>query len=133
MTLKPEYYVIRLGRQIDPNKDNIVPGQLPVAQIARPREVGLRLNDRFRVEPIPEIPAPINGYGNEILRSELRDPVINFTTVECAAEYAQEMAEKNPKTLYAVMGILKVYESAKSPVIEKRFNENGELVIAGGI
>jgi len=128
--MKPEFYVIRLGRQRDNTKP--VLGQMPQA----PR--GQRGFRNFDVGPAPEElvaaePNPIyleaDGFGQELIRSELRDPVIVFSTQEIAEVHAKELATKNPKVLYGVLGVLSVYETGEAPVIEKTFNNAGELVL----
>lgn len=129
--MKPEFYVIKLGRLQDPNRAAIGVGAEAAPAQAAPRAAP-RAGARFELQAaIDEPPVQFEAYGYEIMRSELRDPVIRFTTAEAAEKYAQELAEKYPKTLYATMGVLKIFESAKAPLIEKRFNEQGELVIVG--
>lgn len=124
--MKPEFYVIRLGRAVDPNKP--VVGELPALNIAqaaprRARDLGQR------PEREPEVQVE-EGYGQELARSELKDPVIRFTTAEAAEKYAQSEAMKHPKVAYAVLGVLSVFETLEPTVIEKRFNNKGELVLS---
>jgi len=131
--MKPEFYVIRLGRQVDPNKPVI--GQAPVHDgMERARRI-LRGFDRVEDGPQPA-PEPafegIEGYGQEISRGELRDPVIRFTTDEAAQAYAKEQAAKNPRVLFGVLTVTSVFETGEAPVIEKKFNQAGELVLNGG-
>lgn len=122
--MKPEFYVIRLGRNIDPNKMVIGHQPVPVARAAR-RPVPIE--DEIGVAGMP---GGNEGYGQEISRTDLRDPVIRFTTEAAAEKHAAELAEKSPKTLFAVLGVLKVFETTVPTVIEKRFNDKGELILS---
>ena len=133
--MKPEFYVIRLGRQVDPNKPVI--GQVPLNRennMERARRI-LRGFEPVEEGP-PQVPEPafegIEGYGQEISRGELRDPVIRFTTDEAAQAYAKEQAVKNPRMLFGVLTVTSVFETGEAPVIEKKFNQAGELVLNGG-
>ena len=133
--MKPEFYVIRLGRQVDPNKPVI--GHVPLNRelnMERARRV-LRGFEPVEEGP-PQVPEPafegIEGYGQEISRGELRDPVIRFTTDEAAQAYAKEQAAKNPRVLFGVLTVTSVFETGEAPVIEKKFNQAGELVLNGG-
>lgn len=125
--MKPEFYVIRLGRNVDPNK-LAIGLQAPVAARA-PRAP--RRNEIDVDAPEQILGADDQaGYGQEIARTELRDPVIRFTTEEAAERHAAELAEKSPKTLFAVLGVLRVFETTVPTVIEKRFNDKGELILS---
>lgn len=136
--MKPEFYVIRLGREINPDKP-IIGQQVAQPVQARARDRGLRGFEPALQDPPVEVDphfAGINGYGQEIARAELRDPVIRFTTKDIAEAYAQEQASKNPKVLYAVMEVAAVFETQEAPVIVKYFNNAGELVlnnVEGGV
>lgn len=123
--MKPEFYVIRLGRNIDPNKMIIGHQPIPAPRAARRP---IPIEDEIGVAGMPV--ADNEGYGQEISRTDLRDPVIRFTTEAAAEKYAAELAEKSPKTLFAVLGVLKVFETTVPTVIEKRFNDKGELILS---
>lgn len=133
--MKPEFYVIRLGRQRDPNK--MMYGQQPQAQaVPRAARNQRGMLDNFveaAGQPVVEgagaVYENVQGFGQELRRDELRDPVISFTTREIAEVHAKELAAKNPKVLYGVLGVLAVYETGEAPVFEKEFNNAGELVL----
>lgn len=55
-----------------------------------------------------------------------------FATEEAAVAEARELATKNPKEPYAVLGILGVYETVPADPIKKQFSEAGELVVSAG-
>lgn len=127
--MKPEFYVIRLGRA---TSGAVAPPPVPVAQRAARADAQLRARGFEEVLPpeaAPDLAGP-NEVGYEVSRAELRDPVVKFYTVESAEKYAQELAEKSPKVLFAVMGVLKVFETTVPTVLEKRFNDKGELVLS---
>lgn len=128
--MKPEFYVIRLGRSPNPNKAGI-PFPDAVQRAPAPLRQARGVAERFRLDDIedPPIRAIEQIMGREISRNELRDPVIVFDTEEAAEQYANEQAAKIPKTLFAVMGVLKVFETTQPTVIEKRFNDKGELIL----
>lgn len=132
---KPEFYVIRMDRKPDPQK--AIVGNMPVGVAPRNRNRAVGELRAFE-EPQPDFaqPAPnavfegVDGYGQELLRSELKDPVVKFTTQEAAEACAKDLAERTPKVLYGVLGVISLFETSKPTLIEKKFNERGELVLA---
>ena len=133
--MKPEFYVMKIGREVDPNKP-IIGNRPQQAQrigrvdraLAQPRAFAL---DEGEGPPnqVAEGWQDVNGFGEELSRAAMRDPVIRFSTQEAAEVYAKQLAEKNPKVLYGVFGVLSLFETSKAPIIEKKFNDAGELVV----
>lgn len=78
----------------------------------------------------PELIAPAEpakGYGWKIQSGEMKRLQWAFTTEEAACEYAKDQAEKSPKVLFGVFPCTKTYETTTPTVIQKSFNQDGEL------
>jgi len=56
-------------------------------------------------------------------------PTVIFPEIEMAEEEAKKQAALNPQKQYAVMGIVRVFETAAPTFITKAMNVNGELVL----
>jgi hypothetical protein len=69
--------------------------------------------------------------GKDFGFSMVRNNVITmaWNTKSAAENYAKEMAGKNPKTAYGVFSCVDVFETTVPEVIEKQFNDQGELVV----
>jgi hypothetical protein len=74
--------------------------------------------------------APAEGYGFGIQSADLKRMRNAFTTKAAADAYAKNQAELQPKTLFGVFGCLGTYETTTPTVIQKTFNEDGELTPA---
>lgn len=68
----------------------------------------------------------LNG-GHKIKRGEGPEEV--FLSEREAMQACEIIASQNPMTTYAVMGIIAIRETAKPTVINKRFTEEGELIL----
>lgn len=119
------WFVIPMDLAEDGNKARIVAGNnqqgfggFDVAQPVRPR--------RDAAPQVAPEPATI-GYGFALTAKDTKGITHAFTTEQSARDYAQELASKAPKTLYGVFGCMGTYETAVAPVIQKKFNEDGEL------
>jgi hypothetical protein len=118
-----------LGKKQDPNKTII--GNAPNGGGPRPAP---RLRRRDEVDELLDggeeaAPQGDQGYGFYIHRDDLKDMNAVFTTELAAENYAKEQAEKNPKTLYGVFGCVKVFETTTPTIIEKTYNDAGELLV----
>lgn len=74
----------------------------------------------------PPAPATV-GYGFTMGRNQKVE--IAFTTKAAAIEYAKQQASKTPTIAYGVYGCVDVFETTAPTVIEKQFNDGGELVL----
>lgn len=71
-------------------------------------------------------PVPV-GYGFKIASAETKRFNMAFTTKQLADDHAKAQAEQNPKVLFGVFGCEGTYETTTPTVIQKTFNEDGEL------
>lgn len=139
--MKPEFYVFRLGRGADPNAPLI--GARPQLQQPRARdnrgiargfadgEQLVAALEPANANPQRNVFVPnVEGFGEAIARADQKDAVIRFSNQEIAENYAQHLAALNPKVPYCVVGVLSVFETVEAPVIEKKFNAQGELVVS---
>ena len=134
-----EYYVFKLGKAEDTSVPRFGFGPQGPQRAAQPRRDGRRFEaaDALRLNVVddPEQPAPQppndgdGGYGYTILRTSRADMNVAFTTPEAAERYANEQAQLNPKTLFGVFTCIKVFETTTPSVIEKVYNDAGELVL----
>lgn len=135
--MKPEFYVIRLGRNVDNNRPVI--GNMPPPPAPARNRNQVRLNEPvnldqgFDFEEQNPIFQNVEGFGQELLRTELRDPVIKFSSKDIAEAWAKEEVTKHPKTMYAVLQVASVFETTQPKIIEKGFNERGELFVVGDL
>jgi hypothetical protein len=74
--------------------------------------------------------APPQGHGFYLTTKESKE-ILAFTTKERAAEYAKTQASLNPSKLYGIFGCEQVFETTEPTIIEKKFNDAGELVLSG--
>jgi hypothetical protein len=100
----------------------------------------VRLDD-FRIEPArpraargapveePEAPAD-SGVGLYLSPKESKE-IVAFTTKTKATEYAKYQATMNPQKLFGVFSCDQVFETTTPNVLEKKFNDAGELVLSG--
>jgi hypothetical protein len=83
-----------------------------------------------RRRPAAQPALPAEGYGFGIGSSDLKRMKQAFTTKAAADAFAKNQAELQPKTLFGVFGCLGTYETTTPTVIQKQFNEDGELTPA---
>jgi len=89
----------------------------------------VRVDGRGRLVP-PRDLEPIE-YGFKIASNHREDMMKAFTSYKSAQLYVKETAEKHPKTMYGIYSCIGVYETTVPTIIEKKFNDAGELVPAG--
>lgn len=77
----------------------------------------------------PEIPTD-NGVGLYLAPKESKE-IMAFTTRPKAVEYAKYQATMNPSKLFGVFSCDQVFETTTPTVLEKKFNDAGELVLSG--
>jgi hypothetical protein len=131
-----EFYVFKVGKREDTSKPRVGMEGGQVQAVARPRRripAGLRAFED-RDLPAPQelavaepAPAEEQGYGYTILRDDAKDMNMAFTTAAAAEAYAKHQAELNPKTLFGVFSCDKVFETTTPTIIEKSYNDAGEL------
>jgi hypothetical protein len=81
----------------------------------------------------PESQGGLVGGGDYEGQLHRDDVVKTFHTREASAVgAAQRAAVKNPGHQYAVMGIIKIFETTKPTFIEKALNDAGEIVVVKG-
>lgn len=74
-----------------------------------------------------EIQVAPPGYGFKIASADIKRMQMGFTTEQAAKDYAKNEAEKNPKVLFGVFGCNTTYETTTPTIIQKSFNQDGEL------
>lgn len=127
--IRPLWFVSQLGIAEDQSKPRPViqgtAGAVQQEELApapaqpRRRDAGLQLNiDREEGN---------SGYGFAMLRPNVI--TFAFTTEQAAKDYATDLAAKNPQTTYGVFGCIGVVETTRPQVIEKKFNDSGELIL----
>jgi CubicO group peptidase (beta-lactamase class C family) len=131
-----EWYVFKLGKRQDPSGRRVGQGQgeqdAPrVGGFARPVQPRRRERDIVAeiLEDDNEQAAVDPGFGFTILREDRKDMDLVFTSNAAAEAYAKEQAEKNPKTLFGVFSCTKVFETTTPTIIEKTYNDAGELLV----
>lgn len=92
--------------------------------LAQPRGEGR--NQRGEAVPAPAQP---QGFGYVPDASWAKKITHVFTTKAAAEAAAQDVAGKYPKTLFGVFGVTTTFETTTPTVIQKQFNEDGELVV----
>lgn len=147
-----EFYVFKIGKREDTSKprignDGVGPGVAP----ARPRTLeerraaereqlrraqravqnagGFGLDEAVPAGDDMEAPQEQPGYGFHIHREDKKDMEVVFTTEDAAETYAKEQAALHPKQLYGVFSCEKVFETTAPSVIEKKYNNAGELLV----
>jgi hypothetical protein len=136
-----EFYVFKVGKREDSSQPHITldnngrigePARAqPVRARGRPfggiEEAQLQIGPR---NDAPEqAPLPDPGYGFVIQREDRKDMDTAFTTREAAEAYAKHQAECFPKTLFGVFSCDVVFETTTPSVIEKKYNDAGELLV----
>lgn len=84
-----------------------------------------------RVAPRNEEEAQVavdDGFGFGIATADAKG-IMAFTTKGKAQEFAKHQASMNPTKLYGVFECSELYETTMPSVVEKQFNDAGELVI----
>lgn len=122
-TIKQLFFVSPLQVDKDPNKiltvdrfdDEDAPQEMP-------------RQDDFRGIPAQ---LKINSSGGFYIKSN-HHIKLAFLDAASAKKYAASEAEKTPTIAYGVFACIGVYETVAPTVIEKRFNEKGELVLNHG-
>ena len=133
-----EYMVCRLGRPEDTTKPRLQQEGLNLEDMEQevPRAAPqARRNERVPRPILDDFVAnrnhPRNGHGYYVKPADREDKSgqIVHTNEESAVAYAKELAAKNPKVLYGVFTCVRVFETTEPNVIEKSFNDSGELII----
>jgi hypothetical protein len=140
-----EWMVIRLGRPEDTTKPHLMmTGEPQVvedfavqdAPRARTRNEQPRAEGELRgfAAGLQQPAQPQRrraGYGYHVKQADRDDKSgqIVHTSEEAAQAYAKELAARFPKVLFGVFSCVRVYETTEPQVIEKSFNDGGELVI----
>lgn len=125
--LKQVWFVSVIGVEMDPNKPTFYP-ELPgvvqqddAPQPAQPRAArGLGLDAEPRINNSQD-------FGFTLVRNNVI--TLGWNTKTAALTYAKEQASKNPKTAYGVFSCSDVFETTVPEIIEKQFNEAGELIV----
>lgn len=68
------------------------------------------------------------GYGMYLSSKETKE-FMAFTTKEKAKQYAKYQAGLNPSKLFGIYSCEQVFETTEPTIIEKKFNDSGELVL----
>ena len=92
------------------------------------------VRDRARGNDLIVEEAPVEeeqGVGLYLGPKETKE-IMAFTTKAKATEYAKYQATMNPQKLYGIFACEQVFETTTPTVLEKKFNDAGELVLAGG-
>lgn len=110
--------------------DNVVQGRGEdgggFAQEVRPR-------DARRAQPVAlDAPEADEGYGFGITSADAKG-IMAFTSKARATEYAKYQATMQPTKLFSVFACEQMYETTTPAVIEKKFNDAGELVLVPGV
>jgi len=138
MSTKRLWFVLPLDIQQDPLVAAFGPevdGPIePEAQPARnraPRIVDNELAVLARGAVRPAAPAaPMRrGYGFQVSSVSKKEFSKAYTSEEFAIEQARERASKEPKRPFGVFSCVRVFETMEAPIIDKEFNDAGELRI----
>lgn len=133
-----EFYVFKIGKKEDTSKGRktwgeggnntrLAPRAARFAEAVRPRQNGdgLDLED----EAPQAVAVEDIGYGYYLQRADCKDMDMAFSSAEAAERYAREQAELCPKTLFGVFSCDKVFETTTPAIIEKKYNDAGELLV----
>lgn len=144
MTIQRLWFVLPLDMHEDDNRPRINPQQEIQQDIEAPplrqgrRELGRPgAIEAFMVNQIAGAPQPIgnqqrnNGYGFHLTSASRKELDIVFTSAEMAEAHAKERAEREPKRPFGVFSCQAIYETTTPTVIEKEFNNAGELRVKG--
>jgi len=102
------------------------PTQRNELRAAEPARANRRTN-----EATVDLDAPADtGYGLYLASKETKE-ILAFTTKEKAQQYAKYQAGLNPSKLYGIYSCEQVFETTEPTIIEKKFNDAGELVLVG--
>lgn len=128
-----EFYVFKIGKKEDTSKGRKTwgegGGRAQPARPVRARDFELRRNNEVdEAAPLVEAAEDI-GYGYYLQRADCKDMDMAFSTEEAAIRYAREQAELYPKTLFGVFSCGKVFETTTPTIIEKQYNDAGELLV----
>jgi len=123
--VKRYWYVFSLDVLTDPNAPIFaqVNDEVPVQPVAANP---LRRNRNFDFEPV--VLQPAGDYGFKIAAATYRNMNQAFTSRKAAQLWAKEQAEKNPKVMYGIYECVQVFETTTPTIIEKKFNDAGELI-----
>jgi hypothetical protein len=122
-----EWYVFRIGMKQDVNKPTI--GQPQLAAQRAPRRDGRRDALPLEEEAPPVALEGNDGYGYHLSAADTKDMHLVFTSQNAAEKYAIEQASLKPKTLFGVFSCVKVFETTTPSVVEKTYNDAGELLV----
>lgn len=120
-TIKQLFFVSPLAVDKDPNKVLTVE---PFEDEDAPQEM-------VRQDDLQVRPAQVrkqNSSGGFYIKSN-HHIKLAFLDASSAKKYAASEAEKTPTIAYGVFACIGVYETVTPQVIEKKFNEKGELVL----
>lgn len=100
-------------------------GQQDFAEaVARPRN--------RNAPPVADVPEADEGFGFGITSADAKG-IMAFTSKTRATEYAKYQATMQPTKLFSVFACEQMYETTTPAVIEKKFNDAGELVLVTGV
>jgi len=135
MTLRRVWFVLPLDLAMDHNKGEFGPElELEVQEAPMPRNNrgrGLGIGNALEPEPVALAPQPPEGRGFYLDANSKKQFDKAYTTQEFAEAQARLRAEKEPKRPFGVFSCVSVFETTVPTVIEKEFNENGELRLVG--
>lgn len=97
---------------------NFIVAIIPAPQPARVRAAAQR--ERELGLPVPNVGTPFPA--KDI-------PKTYFTNEDEALAVAKDLATRNPTVQYGVFSATRVFETTKPQVLEKTYNQEGELVV----
>jgi len=128
-----EFYVFKIGKKEDTSKARKTWGDGGGRAQPAPRRV---FDRELRAAPRNEFDGAEQasvgddiGYGYYLQSLDRKDMDMAFSTEQAAERYAKEQAELQPKTLFGVFSCVKVFETTTPSVIEKQYNDAGELLV----
>jgi hypothetical protein len=127
--IKQIWFVSPIVVEMDSNKPLTYPGGQPVNDEEIQEAQPVRRNEFRPADLNQRIGDTGKDFGFNMIRNNIITLAWNSKTA--AESYAKEMAGKNPKTAYGVFSCVDVFETTAPEVIEKQFNDQGELVVRG--
>lgn len=134
MTIRRLWFVLPLDLVQDQNRGEFGPEvDMGIQEAPQPRNRGLGRNVQVNLGEVPEPvgnqpPVGSGFYLDAVSRKQFEKA---YTTEDFAITSAKERAEKEPRRPFGVFSCVGVYETTVPTVIEKEFNENGELRLVG--
>lgn len=124
---RPLWFVSQIDLVEDSSKPRIIPERGIVQPEDGPQPAVGRNQRPARLGDIPVAVGGGDGYGFQMMRNNVI--TLAFTSREAARLHAKDLAGKTPKIAYGVFACVDVYETTAPEVIEKKFNDAGELVL----